>query len=122
MDDQPSFGRWLRHRRRLLDLTQEELAQRVGCSVVTIRKIEIDERRPSKQIATRLADSLEIPPADRPAFLSFARSGSPPEAAAQLSLVAPFLTSQPHPQHRNLAVPLTPLIGRSQDLAAVRNL
>jgi len=74
MDSATSFGRWLRHRRRLLDLTQEELAQRVGCSVVTIRKIEIDERRPSKQIATRLADSLEIPPADRPAFLQAARA------------------------------------------------
>ncbi len=50
-----SFGRWLSSRRHLLDLTQEELAQQVGCSVVTIRKLEADERRPSKEIAARLA-------------------------------------------------------------------
>jgi adenylate cyclase len=34
-----------------MDLTQDVLAQQVGCSVFTIRKIERDERRPSRQIA-----------------------------------------------------------------------
>ena len=29
-----TFGRWLSVRRHLLDLTQDELAQRVGCAVV----------------------------------------------------------------------------------------
>jgi len=37
------------------------LAQRVGCAGVTIRKIETDERRPSRQIAERLADVLADP-------------------------------------------------------------
>jgi predicted ATPase/class 3 adenylate cyclase/DNA-binding CsgD family transcriptional regulator len=86
MDGATSFGRWLRQRRRLLDLTQEELAQRVGCSVVTIRKFEADERRPSKQIATRLADALDIPPTDRPAFLHAARADL---GAALLSALTP---------------------------------
>jgi DNA-binding XRE family transcriptional regulator len=45
-----SFGTWVRHRRRALDLTREELAPQVGCSVMTIRHIEADERRPSKQL------------------------------------------------------------------------
>src|SRR5262245_3398003 len=87
MDDATSFGRWLRHRRRMLDLTQDELAQRVGCSVVTIRKIETDERRPSKQIAERLATYLDIPPADRPAFLQAARAE--PGAALSTALTPP---------------------------------
>ena len=80
-----SFGRWLSARRHLLDLTQDELARRVGCSVVTIRKLEADERRPSKQIAERLADCLEIDLDDRPSFLQLAR-GEPGTESPTLQL------------------------------------
>jgi DNA-binding XRE family transcriptional regulator len=45
-----SFGIWLRRRRRALDLTQAELAQRVGCATITIRRIEADDLRPSLEI------------------------------------------------------------------------
>ena len=117
-----SFGRWLSARRHLLDLTQDELARQVNCSTVTIRKLEADERRPSKQIVERMADVLDIPHADRPAFVSFARSGSPPEVVARPSLVASFLPSHPLPRRANLATPLTSLIGRTQDIASIRNL
>jgi class 3 adenylate cyclase/predicted ATPase len=68
-----SFGAWVRQRRRALDLTREELAAQIGCSIVTIRHIEADERRPSKQLAARLADCLQISPEERPAFLHAAR-------------------------------------------------
>ncbi len=95
MDDQPSFGRWLRHRRRLLDLTQEELAQRVGCSVVTIRKIETDERRPSKQIAERLSDVLAIPLAEHAAFIRLARATPGTEAPALPQIPPPLEPSPP---------------------------
>src|SRR5262245_7297870 len=73
MDAETSFGRWLQQRRRVLDLTKEELARQVHCSVATIRKIEADERRPSKSIANRLADCLGIATADHPIFIEFAR-------------------------------------------------
>ena len=43
-----SFGLWLKQRRKSLDLTQADLADQVGCSTTTIRKIEADQRRPSK--------------------------------------------------------------------------
>jgi DNA-binding XRE family transcriptional regulator len=33
-----SFGIWLRQRRRMLDLTQQELADQVGCARITLRK------------------------------------------------------------------------------------
>src|SRR5262245_11609345 len=69
-----SFGEWLKERRKLLDLTQTDLANRVGCSVMTIRKIEADERRPSRQIAELLADYLEIAPEDQPTFIKVARA------------------------------------------------
>src|SRR6266545_2777945 len=73
MDLPSSFGYWVRRRRKALDLTQAELARRVGCAEVTIQKIEADERRPSHQIAELLAEHLRIPPAERPHFLQRAR-------------------------------------------------
>jgi predicted ATPase/transcriptional regulator with XRE-family HTH domain len=119
MDLESSFGRWLRARRRALDLTQDDLARQVGCSVVTIRKLEADERRPSRQIAERLADCLKVAPDQRAAVITLARAEPyldpiPTEAPEQ---PVPALQQPPG----NLPVPLTRLIGRKQDLAAVRN-
>jgi len=74
MDDITSFGVWLKRRRQTLGLTQDALAQQVGCAVATIRKIEADARRPSVQIAERLADVLALAPQDRAAFLHAARA------------------------------------------------
>jgi transcriptional regulator with XRE-family HTH domain len=74
MDEIHSFGKWLRHRRRSLDLTQEELAHQVGCAPITIRKLEGDEMRPSKQLAEALSGPLRIPPNQRDEFVRFARA------------------------------------------------
>jgi transcriptional regulator with XRE-family HTH domain len=57
----------------MLDLTQAELARRVGCAAITIRKIEQDERRPSRQMAELLAENLTIPIEEIDAFLRSAR-------------------------------------------------
>jgi transcriptional regulator with XRE-family HTH domain len=67
------FGEWLRQRRKALDLTQEQLAERIGCSPDTIRKIELGVRRPSRQVADLLADLFQVPVEDREAFINFAR-------------------------------------------------
>ena len=68
-----SFGNWVKRRRKALDLTQQELAQRVGCSLATIVKIESEERRPSHQISQLLAEHLEIPLDQRALFMKIAR-------------------------------------------------
>jgi predicted ATPase/tetratricopeptide (TPR) repeat protein/DNA-binding XRE family transcriptional regulator len=121
MDGQPSFGHWLRWRRRLLDLSREALAQQVGCAVVTIRKLESDERRPSLQIATRLAECLTIPPEERTAFITFARAEAYRDPVTPTSQ-APELGEQvPTRQVSSLPIPLRALIGRKQDVAALRN-
>src|SRR5689334_4775711 len=73
MSREPSLGRIVKERRRSLDLTQEELARRVGCAAVTIRKIEADELRPSQQIAERLAMAVAIPLDGRAEFVRLAR-------------------------------------------------
>jgi predicted ATPase/class 3 adenylate cyclase/DNA-binding XRE family transcriptional regulator len=78
------FGQWLRRRRRALDLTREELAARVGCSVSAVRKFEADELRPSRQTAERLAHSLQLTPEEQATFVQFARVGldeAPPAPA-----------------------------------------
>lgn len=68
-----TFGEWVKIRRRKLDLTQSELADRAGCSVFALRKIESAERRPSKQLANLLAKALEISQEELPKFLKVAR-------------------------------------------------
>src|SRR6476661_1616933 len=84
MPENASFGSWLRERRQALDLTQAALAGRVGCSVVTIRKLESNSLRPSREMAALLAGALEVAPSDVPAFLRVARAA--PGAASSLSL------------------------------------
>jgi len=41
-----TFGAWLRQQRNQLKLTREQFAERVGCSVALLCKIEDGERRP----------------------------------------------------------------------------
>lgn len=71
-----SFGLWLKRRRRGLGLTQRDLARQVGYAEVTLRKVEAEELRPSRQMAERLAEHLEIPPDQRVRFIRFARDES----------------------------------------------
>jgi transcriptional regulator with XRE-family HTH domain len=71
--EEHSFGYWLRLRRKSLDLTLEGLADRVGCSVALIRKLESEERRPSAQIVGRLAEIFEIQSDEHKDFARFAR-------------------------------------------------
>ncbi len=79
MEQTVSFGDWLRQRRRSFDLTQAELARRVGCATVTIKKIETDERRPSREIATLLATQLQLAPEEREDFIRCARAELTPD-------------------------------------------
>lgn len=73
MDQFASFGYWVRRRRKLLDMTQADLAGKVSCSLSMLRKIERDERRPSDQLAELLADHLAIDESQRGPFLQMAR-------------------------------------------------
>ena len=113
---------WLRQRRRALDMTQEDLAEAVGCSTVTIQKIELGERRPSKQIAQRLAECLRLPPDEHEHFIGFARgeagvselhlsTGGPSAQTTDEMTPTPLLATP-----NNLPTPLTPLLGRETAL------
>lgn len=113
MDSIDSFGYWVRRLRKALDLTQATLAQRVGCALVTIQKIEQDQRRPSRQLAALLADQLLIPEVDRDQFISMARGEF---VTATLSASAGVGT--PLFKH-NLPSPTTPFIGRQNEVADI---
>ena len=134
-----SFGNWIRQRRRALDLTQEQVAASIGCSISAIRKIEADERRPSQQVAELLADRLQIPDPDRATFLKVARrelgfNRLETIGGAQMpTLAAPIRwrrqrTTATHatnggprstPALLNLPPPPTPLVGREVEVARI---
>src|SRR5919202_3158067 len=124
MDEELTFGQWLRTSRRGHDLTQAELARKVGCAAGTIRKLESDELRPSREIAARIAAQFAVPAAEGEAFVAFARGLADlplrqrralrPSATTVARGAPPCEPSQPLP------LPATPLIGREQEVAAVR--
>lgn len=121
MQGTPDFRSWMRHIRAEQDLTQEALAERVGCSVETIRAFEAERRRPSRAMAERLADVLLLPSEQRKAFLrlarSFAEHASATPPPAPLPDAAPV--AGPPPPLSRLAAPPTPFIGRDAELASV---
>ena len=110
MDQTRSFGQWLRHRRREIDLTQEELSRQVGCAPITIRKLEADQMRPSKQLAELLVEQLGIPAKDRENFIRFARGG---ELAASVTTTPP---------RDNLPHPISSFIGREREIEEIHRL
>ena len=113
-----SFGYWLKLKRKSLDLTREELAERIGYSAATVRKIEDDERRPSVQIAGRLAELFNIPQSERESFLGFAR-GNWKSAPVETNEDLPWATSANLPRS-NIPATTTSLIGRATEIALVR--
>ena len=132
------FSAWLKRRRRALDLTQVELARRVGCSVGALRKIESGDRRPSKQLAALLAKALELSEEDQLVFIQVARGelelGRLPQPAPKsltpLSDLWNVQQTQPResiderttpPTHR-IPLQATPLIGRNFELAAMERI
>jgi predicted ATPase/transcriptional regulator with XRE-family HTH domain len=132
MEIETSFGAWVRRRRRSLDLVQKEVAARVGCSVPTLQKIERDERRPSRQMAERLAQALEIPADQRALFMRVARGERMTAALAAVPAIdtAPTLPPAPAPQPPPapafrplpLPAPAAPLVGREAELAEIARL
>jgi len=145
------FGEWVKRRRKALDLTQEELAQRAGYSKFALRKIESGERKPSRQLAELLAKALEIPPDEQRAFIRVARGETNLERLHPPSLDSSFpsisdtsilpstparsaisgravsaqqLSASLQPASISNRIPLqpTPLLGRDSELAAMERL
>lgn len=76
MPEWTSFGRMLAHYRAALDLRQHELAQKVPCALISIKRFENDTLRPSRDTAARLATVLAVPADQRARFIQLARTAS----------------------------------------------
>jgi DNA-binding XRE family transcriptional regulator len=116
VDYSPSFGYWVRRRRKILDVTQAELAGNASCSLSMLRKIERDERRPSLQLAELLADHLAVEEQERQAFLRLARGQFVPDIASPVTAgVALPLVDDKGDQPAN-GQGGTPFVGRQGEL------
>jgi predicted ATPase/transcriptional regulator with XRE-family HTH domain/Tfp pilus assembly protein PilF len=113
-----SFGNWVRRQRKALDLTQQELAQRVGCSVSAILKIEADERRPSRQVAELLAQHLQIAPDQTELFLKVARREKTVDTLGEVADLSQSVSDL----KSHIPTPSGPLIGRDTELAEIIHL
>ena len=118
-----AFGSWLKRLRAQHDLTQDALAEQVGCAVYTIRTYEMGTRRPARPMAERLADVLQLPAEDRAAFLRAARAplGAAMQPARARSPEADVADERPPGraprQPARIPAPLTALVGRATELA-----
>ena len=122
MHSDASFGPWLKQRRKALDMTQADLAQQVGCAVITIRKIESGVLRPSLQIARRMAENLNLAPEDRAIFIQMIRGEFPLDGLALSNHLPAAAPHSPHIRLPKLPMPSSVLIGRAQEVAAIRRL
>lgn len=136
MAETVTFGPWLKQRRRLLGLTQEDLARRALCSLSTLRKIETGDLIPSKELAQLIAVAIAVPPAEQASLIAFARGVTvsppllaptalpsvPPVASAHLPLPplhsAPLIApARPLPTHNyQLPAQITALVGREWEI------
>ena len=102
MSKATTFGQWLKQRRKVLGLTQKELAQQAGCAEVTLRKIEAGDLHPSAPLAASLAKAVGAADADLPGIVALAR-GARRRAYAGSALEQAAPSQQPpsstHPPH-----------------------
>src|SRR5262245_52904666 len=145
------FGQLVRQLRKDYGFTQEDFAEQVGCSIETISKIERGERRPSKQVAERMAQVLDVPAQERAAFVRMARlpvagatehgdkearrsedqrpgpsdqSRTTPDLTPPVSQAAglPVAAAPPPRTPPLLPLPPTPFVGREAELSALAGL
>src|SRR5262245_50356022 len=110
-----AFGLLLKRYRRSAHLTQAELAERAGFSVVYISMLERGTRQPQPSTVALLAEALELSGGERATLVS----------AAQLpSNINHRPTVQVEPSPLPMggflgALPASPLVGRTQELSEI---
>lgn len=119
-----TFGGWLKRRRSGLGLTQKELAHRAGYAAVTLRKVEADELRPSRQMAQKLAEALELEPEERGQFVRFARDEAHWDTLTlpgNPKTPVPAMEGQPAAEPARTGVPVQPYAGAVGAIAFASN-
>lgn len=103
-----SLGQQLRRYREAWGWTRKEVAHAVGCAVVTLQKIERDERRPSAALVQLIAQALQLTVEQSATLLALLQPAAPD----------PFLVEPPVAA---MAAPPS-LIGRDAELAEIIHL
>lgn len=116
MDTSLLFGEWLKRRRKSLDLTQGQLAQRIHCSLSAIKRMEAGDLAPSRQLAEWIACALGVPAQLQAAFIAFART---PHATASADAFEAPSPLAPPAKRFHLPAPLTGLVGREREVQAM---
>lgn len=117
MANQTDFGSWLRQARSARGMTQEALAEAIGCATQTLRSFEIGRRRPSREMAGRIVAVLGVPPEEREGVLALARAPlAMPQTRPTLAPEVPAAAPAP----LRLPPPPATLIGRQHELAQLR--
>ncbi len=114
MSEETTFGTWLHHQRRILDLTQQTLADQAGCARITLRRIEADVLKPSKELALILLEKIGVPEHERSQWVAFARglAGFPTKQ----------IISSPSKPITNIPAPITTFVGREKEQVEIINL
>jgi transcriptional regulator with XRE-family HTH domain/tetratricopeptide (TPR) repeat protein len=111
----PSFGLLLKRSRRAARLTQAQLAERAGFSVVYISMLERGARSPQRTTVALLAEALALSPSERAAFQATTplppphATYKPQDATAPALPIGSFLG----------ATPTVALVGRESELDVV---
>jgi predicted ATPase/transcriptional regulator with XRE-family HTH domain len=113
------FGEWIAQRRKALDMTQRELATQTNCSLATIKKIELDERRPSRELAEAFAGVLCVPNDGIAVFVECARGV---RSTAALQTISMHDHNAALPLASDLLTSITPIIGRTAELSQIDEL
>ncbi len=118
--DAPDFAQLLRRYRRQRNLTQAELAERAGISPDAISLLERGlTQAPQKATVQMLSAALLLAPDEAAAFYETARRSRRPDGGAA---GAPTQEASKAALDGNLPVPLTALIGREREEAALLEL
>jgi non-specific serine/threonine protein kinase len=96
-----------------MGLTQQQLAAKLHCSTIALKKIEAEERRPSAQMVEGIAEILNIPLRERTSFLRFARGDWQSAPTVQIE-DTPWRVPR-----INLPIPSTSFIGREKEVEEI---
>ena len=120
MSEAVYFGEWVAQRRKSLDMTQRELAQQASCALATIKKIEIGERKPSRELAAIMANVLQISAEAHEDFVACARGLKP------VSVLQNIPVERAESEHTNpvpdIPASATRIVGRADELAQIAEL
>ena len=114
MAEHPSFGEWLRKKRRDLDFSRQELAEQVGCAEITLRRIEGGSLKPSKDLAAVLLEKVGIPKSELGSWVQYARGFA--------GLPLQEIKTVENQIKTNLPAALTSFIGRENELNDITGL